>query len=107
MPQHTTTDVHPARLTAEQLEAIRVAVYLSGGCAKVARVMGYKTGESIRRFCIPGQAGKAVPSERVEDFRKATGNRLTLAAIRPDLYGGLKADALGYQPRARKGEARA
>ena len=88
---------HPANLTAEQLEKIRVAVYLSGGAAKVAKAMGYKTGESIRRFCIPG--GKAVPAERVEDFRRATGKRLALADIRPDLYGKLNTEKLGYAPR--------
>lgn len=94
---------NPAGLTDDQLEAIKVAVYLSGGAAKVAKAMGYRTGESIRRFCIKG--GKPVPSERVADFRKATGERLALADIRPDLFGGLKADQLGYQPKAGKGQA--
>lgn len=86
-----------APLTAEQLEKLRVAVYLSGGAAKVARTMGYRTSESVRRFTT---GLKPVPAERVEAFRKATENRLALADIRPDLYGKLKADALGYTPKA-------
>lgn len=99
MPRKTS---NPANLTDDQLEAIRVAVYLSGGAAKVAKAMGYRTGESVRRFTI---GAKAVPAERVEDFRRATGNRLALTDIRPDLYKGLKAEALGYAPRAPKGQA--
>lgn len=83
-------------LTPEQQENLRVAVYLSGGAAKVARRMGYRTAESVRRFTT---GLKPVPAERVEDFRKAIEQRLALADIRPDLYGKLKADALGYQPK--------
>lgn len=100
MPQNKR---NPADMTDEQLEQLRVAVYLSGGAAKVAKAMGYRTGESIRRFCIKG--GKPVPAERCEEFRIATGNRLALADIRPDLYGGLNAEALGYTPKAPKGRA--
>lgn len=91
-------------LNPAQLEALRVAVYLSGGSAKVGRAMGYKSGEPVRRF-ITG--AKVVPAERVADFRKAVDNRVELSGIRPDLYKGLTTESLGYAPRARKGEARA
>lgn len=94
----TRTNPQPA-LSEEQQEALKVAVYLSGGAAKVAVAMGYRTGESVRRFVT---GAKLVPAERVKDFRKATGNRLTLPQIRPDLYSKLRADALGTK-RAKAG----
>lgn len=91
-------------LTKAQLENLRVAVYLAGGAAKVAKAMGYKTGESVRRFTT---GAKPVPAERVEDFRRAVEGRLKLAEIRPDLYGRLSADRLGYAPKVPARSARA
>lgn len=70
-------------LTEGQLEDLRVAVFLSGGAAKVARRMGYKTAESVRRFT---KGLKVVPAERVELFREAVEFRLTAAQVRPDLH---------------------
>jgi len=89
MNQSNTT---PCGLTVPQLEKIKAAVHLSGGQSKVARAMGYKFGESVRRFT---SGIKLVPAERVADFQAATQNRLTLAEIRPDLYASVSADQLG------------
>jgi len=89
MKKNTAT---PCGLTVEQVEKIKAAVHLAGGQLKVAKAMGYRFGESVRRFT----AGlKLVPAERVSDFREAIENRLTLAEIRPDLYGGVSPDQLG------------
>ena len=82
----------PCGLTVAQLEKIKSAVHLSGGQTKVARAMGYRFGESVRRFT---SGIKLVPAERVQAFQAATQNRLTLAEIRPDLYGDIGADQLG------------
>lgn len=83
-------------LDAKQLEALRVAVYLSGGAARVAQRMGYLTGESVRRFF---QGLKPVPAEKAALLREAIERRLTLTEIRPDIYAGLTVEALGYRPK--------
>lgn len=85
------TAVTPCGLTVPQLEKIKSAVHLSGGQTKVAHAMGYKFGESVRRFT---SGIKLVPAERVADFQTATQNRLTLAEIRPDLYASVSAEQL-------------
>src|SRR5262245_58688237 len=96
----TPDDTSP--LTPAQLEDLRVAVILSGGARTVAQRMGYKTGESVRRF-YAGE--KAIPSEKCRALRKALGQRLTLTQLRPDVYGGLTQEQLGDAPR--KAAARA
>jgi len=83
-------------LTEAQLEKIKAAVYLSGGPLKVARAVGYKTSESIRRFT---SGLKPVPAERVDAFIEATGGRLEHADVRPDLFGHL-----GGKPPMRAGK---
>lgn len=102
MARKSSTPNTETPLTAEQLEKLRAAVYLAGGASQVAQRMGYRTSESIRRFT---KGLKLVPAERVDAFRAAVEKRLALADIRPDLYGGLKADALGYAPKAPKAAA--
>lgn len=91
----------PEKLTTEQLEKLRVAVFLAGGAAKVARAMGYKTSESVRRFTT---GLKLVPPERVTAFVEAVGGRLTAADVRPDLHRAFAAAAEGAR---RRGGARA
>lgn len=81
---------------------IRGAIAAAGGTLKVARELGYKTAERVRHFYAPGYP---VPAEKCRDFVRISHGLLNLRILRPDLYGGLTTQELGYQPMDEAGTA--
>jgi hypothetical protein len=76
---------------------IRAAITAMGGITNAAKALGYNTGERVRHFYAPGLP---VPAEKCRDFVRLSHGIVDLRTIRPDLYGDLTAQELGYEVRA-------
>jgi DNA-binding transcriptional regulator YdaS (Cro superfamily) len=95
----------PSNLPPDETRCMRIhaAVRAGGGIVKVARALGYRTGESVRQFYAVDPARglpKPVPAEKCRALVAATLGTIALHEIRPDLYGGLTTQELGYKPRS-------
>lgn len=77
---------------------IRATAAACGGITKLAKKLGYATGERIRHFYA---MGLPVPAEKCRQFVKLSNGIIDLRTLRPDLYDGLTAAELGYEVRAK------
>lgn len=75
-----------------------VAIRIAGGNSMVARAIGLKNHESIRRWTINTDP----KPEHARILVQLCGGVVTLSELLPSVYGGLTADELGYQPEAAK-----
>lgn len=85
--------------TEQQARVIHAAITACGGTVQLARQLDYATAESVRQWYAER---KFVPAEKARQFlaiARANGSEITLADIRPDLYGNITTRELGYRPR--------
>ncbi len=76
-----------------------VAIRTAGGTSKVAKAIGLKNHESVRRW-----TGDADPKpEQARTLVKLCGGVVTLAEILPGVYGDLTVAELGYAPAGQEG----
>lgn len=73
-----------------------IAIRTAGGTSKVARAMGLKNHRSVSRW----MENYDPRPEQARVLVKLCDNVVSLADILPDVYGGLTAEELGYQPEA-------
>lgn len=88
----------PKEIDPREARAIRAGIEAAGGLAAMAKVLGFRTTERVRRFYA---FGTRVSAEKARAFVKAARGVVTLRQIRPDLYDKLTVEELGYQPRAK------
>lgn len=73
-----------------------VAIRAAGGTVRVARAIGKKSHETVRRWYVDTDPTAADARTLVQ----LCGNVATLQEILPDAYANLTTDELGYQPKA-------
>lgn len=85
-----------------QSQAVREAVRLLGGTVAVGRMVG-RCSQAVQKWCAKAEA---MPPEIARRIASATGYKVGVAAMRPDVYAGLTAQELGYLPAAYAEQAR-
>lgn len=98
----TTQPTQNPELPADPVRRARyVAIRAAGGTVRVARAIGKKSHETVRRWYVDTDPTAADARTLVQ----LCGNAVTLQDVLPDAYKGLDVAELGYTPE--RGEAAA